>query len=369
MSATLSTVDGQKIPSGKDFDSATGKLKKPNLLQLNETEANELAARLQTSQIPRSPSVEVKPFTERPRPPFTTSTLQQEANRKLGFAAQRTMSAAQRLYENGYITYMRTDSTTLSKEAIGAARNLVRSEYGEQLSAPGRPGLQRQGQERPGGPRGDSAGRNLLPLARNPPWRTRFRSVSPVRHDLEANGRLPNGRCQEATGEYHRSKGAARRSPPAEPASSSRASCVLTSKGSDDPEAELANRDKILPLGQAGRSTRRHRTGSQKPHHAASGPFHRSDIDQDAGGERDRPTQYLCVDHRHDHRRRTQLHRQEGHGTGSNLASIQRHPFDGRPLLHAGRLRVHGRTGGLSRFDQPRRGRARGVSEEVLFRR
>ncbi len=92
--------------------------------------AVELANRLKTAKFNVS-KVEVKPFTERPRPPFTTSTLQQEANRKLGFTAQRAMSAAQRLYENGYITYMRTDSTTLSNEAINATRNLVRSEYGE----------------------------------------------------------------------------------------------------------------------------------------------------------------------------------------------------------------------------------------------
>lgn len=133
--AALAAVEGRKIPSGKDFDAATGKLKNPQLLQLDEPAARELAARLRTAEF-RVTKVEVKPFTERPRPPFTTSTLQQEANRKLGFAAQRTMSGAQRLYENGYITYMRTDSTTLSNEAITATRNLVRSEYGEDFLHP-----------------------------------------------------------------------------------------------------------------------------------------------------------------------------------------------------------------------------------------
>jgi DNA topoisomerase-1 len=135
MAATLSVVEGRKIPSGKDFDSATGKLKKPELLQLDEAAANSLAEKLRSSDF-RVTKVEVKPFTERPRPPFTTSTLQQEANRKLGFAAKRTMSAAQRLYENGYITYMRTDSVTLSQEAIGASRTLVRSEYGQNFLHP-----------------------------------------------------------------------------------------------------------------------------------------------------------------------------------------------------------------------------------------
>ncbi|MGV3484503.1 MAG: type I DNA topoisomerase, partial [Planctomycetaceae bacterium] len=133
--ATLSSVNGRKLPTGKDFDSATGKLKNPDLLQMDEAAAVALAARLRSAAF-RVTSVEVKPFVERPRAPFTTSTLQQEANRKLGFTAKRTMQAAQRLYENGYITYMRTDSTTLSTEAINAARNLVRSEYGEPFLHP-----------------------------------------------------------------------------------------------------------------------------------------------------------------------------------------------------------------------------------------
>ena len=135
LKATLQTVEGRKLPSGKDFDSATGKLKKPELLLLDEQGSTDLAAKLRSANF-RVTKVEVKPFTERPRPPFTTSTLQQEANRKLGFTAQRTMSAAQRLYENGYITYMRTDSMTLSKEAVNASRELVRSEYGNQFLHP-----------------------------------------------------------------------------------------------------------------------------------------------------------------------------------------------------------------------------------------
>ena len=133
--ATLSAVDDRKIPSGKDFDAATGKLKNPDLLQLDQPQAEQLAERLRSAEF-RVTRVDVKPFTERPKAPFTTSTLQQEANRKLGFTARRAMQAAQKLYEGGYITYMRTDSTTLSKEAIGAARNLVRSEYGEDFLHP-----------------------------------------------------------------------------------------------------------------------------------------------------------------------------------------------------------------------------------------
>lgn len=127
--ADLISVDGRKIPSGKDFDSATGRLKDPALLQLNETQARELAARLTTARF-RVVAVESKPYREVPSPPFTTSTMQQEANRKLGFTARRTMNAAQSLYENGHITYMRTDSTSLAKVAVDAARELVRAVYG-----------------------------------------------------------------------------------------------------------------------------------------------------------------------------------------------------------------------------------------------
>ncbi|MEM6468792.1 MAG: type I DNA topoisomerase [Planctomycetota bacterium] len=135
MSATLSAYDGKRVPSGKDFDSSTGKPTKEGLLLLTEQETNDLAETLKSTQFTIT-KVEVKPFSERPRAPFTTSTMQQEANRKLGFGAKRTMTAAQRLYENGYITYMRTDSTTLSNEAVSAARSLVSSEYGDKYLHP-----------------------------------------------------------------------------------------------------------------------------------------------------------------------------------------------------------------------------------------
>jgi DNA topoisomerase-1 len=133
--ASMVSYQGRRLPSGKDFDPATGKIKDENLLLLNEQSARDLVAKLRGSQF-RVASIDVKPFKEKPKPPFTTSTLQQEANRKLGFTARRTMQVAQSLYENGYITYMRTDSTTLSKEAVEAARDLVRQEYGEKFLHP-----------------------------------------------------------------------------------------------------------------------------------------------------------------------------------------------------------------------------------------
>ncbi len=129
--AELVSVDGRRIPAGKDFDSTTGRIKDLNLLVLDEAAARTLAQRLETAQF-KVASLEDRPYTSRPAEPFTTSTMQQEANRKLGFSARRTMDVAQSLYENGYITYMRTDSTSLAQVAIDAARELVRTEYGPQ---------------------------------------------------------------------------------------------------------------------------------------------------------------------------------------------------------------------------------------------
>ena len=130
LEAPLVSVDDRKIPSGKDFDSTNGKLKNPELLLLDGPAAQQLAERIRNGQF-RVTSVEDKPYSTKPYPPFTTSTLQQEANRKLGFTARRAMQVAQSLYENGHITYMRTDSTTLANVAIDDARGLVERNYGK----------------------------------------------------------------------------------------------------------------------------------------------------------------------------------------------------------------------------------------------
>jgi DNA topoisomerase-1 len=129
--AALVQVDGRDLPSGKDFDPATGKLKDGRPLLLDEQQAGALRDRLLQGKF-RVASLEDKPYSSAPYPPFTTSTLQQEGNRKLRFTARRTMQIAQSLYQNGHITYMRTDSTALSSEAIEAARSHIRSEYGQE---------------------------------------------------------------------------------------------------------------------------------------------------------------------------------------------------------------------------------------------
>jgi len=129
--AALISLDGRRLPTSRDFDPATGKLKDSGLMLLGQGQAEELLERLTGARC-RVSNLEDKPYTTRPYPPFTTSTLQQEANRKYGFTARRTMQIAQSLYENGHITYMRTDSTNLAAVAVQTARNLVASEYGRE---------------------------------------------------------------------------------------------------------------------------------------------------------------------------------------------------------------------------------------------
>jgi DNA topoisomerase I len=126
--ARLAAVDGRRIAQGRDFDQQ-GALRTTGAVQLGEHDARALASALAGSSFSVS-SVEEKPYTRRPAPPFMTSTLQQEASRKLRLSSQQTMRVAQRLYENGYITYMRTDSTTLSESALAAARDQARELYG-----------------------------------------------------------------------------------------------------------------------------------------------------------------------------------------------------------------------------------------------
>ena len=131
-SAGLITVDGRRLATGKDFDAATGELAATaDVALLDEAGAAALAVKLEGASF-RVESVETKAFAERPKPPFTTSTLQQEAGRKLNFSAARAMSIAQKLYENGHITYMRTDSTNLSEQAVSAARRQIGTLYGDE---------------------------------------------------------------------------------------------------------------------------------------------------------------------------------------------------------------------------------------------
>ncbi len=185
--ARLVAVGGTRIAQGRDFGetgAASG-----GLLVLDEERARAIAAGLDGRTFTVG-KVDEKPYTRRPAAPFRTSTLQQEASRKLRFSSQTTMSLAQRLYENGHITYMRTDSVTLSDAALKAARahaaRELRAGDRSRRAAP----LRARGRQRAGSPRGDPAGRGRLPHARRARARAQPRPARALRPDLQADDRL-----------------------------------------------------------------------------------------------------------------------------------------------------------------------------------
>ena len=200
--AKLYSVDGVRVARGSDFDNTGVPKGKGERVHLARADAEALAAGLaDTTYDVRS--VESKPYRRSPYAPFRTTTLQQEASRKLGMSASVTMSVAQRLYENGFITYMRTDSTTLSGGAVGAARDQVRELYGAEYLPDSPRTYASQGQERPGGARGDPARRRLVPHARRD--RAVGRAVPALRADLDAHRRLADeGRRRQLGHDPHR---------------------------------------------------------------------------------------------------------------------------------------------------------------------
>jgi DNA topoisomerase-1 len=250
--AELATVASKRVASGKDFVQETGLLdSKSNAIHLKQADAEALLSRL-TGKLAKVLSIEEKPYSTRPSPPFTTSTLQQDAVRKLGYAARRTMQVAQRLYENGFITYMRTDSTSLSNEAISAARNFIKADYGESF-VPAEPRIYRtkvkNAQEaheaiRPAGAAFQSISEVRAKLGEESArlyeliWK---RTVASQMKDAHGKRTSVEIGCEDCT---FRTSGST-----IEFAGFLRAYV----EGSDDPDADLADRERILPklsLGQ-----------------------------------------------------------------------------------------------------------------------
>ncbi len=161
--AKLHSLDGARIARGSDFDSL-GRLKGSSVVHVDRSRAEALVSALDDTTFTVR-SVEAKPYSRKPYAPFRTTTLQQEASRKLGYGASRTMGVAQRLYENGFITYMRTDSTTMSETAVSAARAQVRDLYGAEYLPDAPADVRLEGEERPGGPRGDPPRGGVVPHA------------------------------------------------------------------------------------------------------------------------------------------------------------------------------------------------------------
>ena len=190
--ARLTGVDGHKVATGRDF-ADDGTLTNARAVQVDEPTARGIADALPASDVSVT-EVSEKPYTRRPSAPFTTSTLQQEASRKLRLNSRNAMRVAQRLYENGYITYMRTDSTSLSDAALSAARQQARELYGAEYvpDSPRRYEKKvKNAQEaheavRPAGDRFRTPGPGQGRAAR--------RGVRPLRADLEAHRGLADGR-------------------------------------------------------------------------------------------------------------------------------------------------------------------------------
>ena len=133
--AKLRTVDGTRIARGKDFDRDTGKIEEgKDVLLLEEEQAKKMVDNLDDRPW-KVVDINERSYTSKPKPPFITSTLQQEASRKLNMSAKHAMDVAQKLYEDGFITYMRTDSVNLSKQALEASRNAAQELYGSDYVA------------------------------------------------------------------------------------------------------------------------------------------------------------------------------------------------------------------------------------------
>ncbi len=247
--ARLAELDGGRIAIGKDFDQETGDLKTKAVV-LDIARASALAKELESASFTVTDVTE-KPFTNRPSPPFMTSTLQQEAGRKLRFNARRTMRIAQSLYENGYITYMRTDSLTLSHEALNAARHQVTELYGDEY-LPENPRVYRSKSKS-----AQEAHEAIRPAGSS------FRTPASLRSTLDADQfklyeliwkRTMASQMKDAHGVQTK----VRIEAPTEDqgtATFSTSGKVITFAGfirayvagSDDPEAELADDEKILP--------------------------------------------------------------------------------------------------------------------------
>ena len=246
--ATLVALDGKRLATGKDFDES-GTLKNANVAVLDEAAAGALASSLTGSPFAVR-SVEEKPWKSSPRPPFMTSTLQQEASRKLRFSVHRTMQIAQRLYENGYITYMRTDSVTLSETAVAAARQQATEMFGAEF-VPDKPRVWQSKVKN-----AQEAHEAIRPAGDS------FRTPADVQDELNADEfklydlvwkRTIASEMKDATGRSVQVRAAA--SADGRDAEFGASGLVIEFpgfrrayvEGADDPEAELESQEKILP--------------------------------------------------------------------------------------------------------------------------
>jgi hypothetical protein len=341
--ATLVSLDGVTLATGRDF-TETGELKAQSpetngsrrnsrVRQLDEVAAQDLAARL-TDRPFEVKSVSERPFRRSPAAPFITSTLQQEASRKLRFGSQRTMQVAQRLYEQGWITYMRTDSTTLSDEALERGARAGGPPLRQPSTCRTRPAATSEGEERTGGSRGHPPLRRHLQDPRAGSRRARRRRDAPLRPHLEAHRRLADGRRHRdhRSGPHRGDRGPGRiRARPRSPSSACRArsspsrdSCGPTSRVPTTPTPSSPSATRSLPALTEGDALSARRHGGALAHHPAPRPLHRGFAREGPRG----PGGRAALDLRQHHRDHPGpgLRVEEGHGP---VPSFTRSPWSG----------------------------------------
>jgi DNA topoisomerase-1 len=344
--ARLVGVDDRRVATGRDFDSLGHLKKAEGVLVLDEDTASALARGLRGAELTVS-SVDQKPYTRKPYPPFMTSTLQQEAGRKLRFSSERTMSVAQRLYENGYITYMRTDSTTLSQSAIDAARRQAGELYGEEYVHPTPRQYTRKvknAQEaheaiRPAGESFATPGQLHSALDND-----EFRLYELIWQRTVAS-QMADAR---GTTLSLRITGTARpaASAPAESDGGQRVAFSASGRTITFPGFLSAYVESLDDLAAA---------------------LHRGVADQGARRSRHRPAVDLLVDHQ-DHPG-PRLRAQEGQRAGAVMGRVRGDRPAGAALRQAGGLWLHGGDGRRARRDRQRTGAAHGLADQLLLRR
>ena len=324
----------------------------------------------------RVTDVQEKPYTRRPSAPFTTSTLQQEASRKLRLSSKNAMRVAQRLYENGYITYMRTDSTTLSDAAMTAARSQARDMYGAEYV----PDSPRRYEKKV--KNAQEAHEAIRPAG------DRFRSPAQVAGELRGEEfalyeliwkRTVASQMADARGSTATVKLAVDTAVEgAQSVEFSASGTVITFKGflaayeegrDDDAaaRADAAAEERRLPKLSTGVRARGRARRGRRPRDEPARPLHRGHPRQGDGGARHRTTLDVCRDDRHDPGPRLRLH--QGSGARADVAGLRRDAPARGALRQPRRLRVHRLDGGGPRPHRQRRGGARRVAEALLLRR
>jgi H(+)-translocating pyrophosphatase len=365
--ATLVALDGTRLATGRDFGE-TGELTR-EVLVLDEAGARDLVDDLAEASVAVR-SVERRPYRRRPAAPFITSTLQQEAGRKLGMGAKQAMATAQRLYENGYITYMRTDSTTLSEGAVATARALIRERFGAAFV--------------PDAPRTYASKVKNAQEAHEAirPAGERFRSPEEVAREVGgAEARLYElvwqrtvaSQMADAVGETVtvRLGGSGRSGRDAEFSTSG---TVITFPGYQrvyvegrDDAGDAEDAERRLPALAEGAAPRRPRPRAERSRDEPAGPLHRGVARQAPRGAGRRPAVDVRGDHGAHPERRLRV--EEGQRAGAELHRLRGGDAARAPLPRPRRLRLHGADGGRPRRHRRRLGRVDPVAHPLLLRR